>query len=71
MVQVITCGIISFSSLDVLRRLGRGECSRRGERSNVLRGERGGVLAVELHMMAGMLPALGRSCIAAEARRLA
>lgn len=58
----MTMGAGSFSSLDVLRRLGKGECSRRGERSRVLRGEGGGVLAVELHMMAGMLDALGRSC---------
>ena len=63
MVQEIAGGdvAISFSSLDVLRRLGSGECSRRGERSKVLRGEGGGVLAIELHMMAGMLAALGRS----------
>ena len=63
MVQEMAGGdvAISFSSLDVLRRLGSGECSRRGERSNVLRGEGGGVLAVELHMMEGMLAALGRS----------
>ena len=68
MVQLMT-GAGSLSSLEVLLRLGRGECSRRGERSSVLRGEGGGVLAMELHMIAGMLAARGRSWIAGERER--
>ena len=61
MVPVAT-GVGSLSSLEVLRPLlGKGECSRSGDLSRVLRGEGGGVFAVELQMMAGMLAARGRS----------
>ena len=58
-------GTLSSSPLEPLwQRACMGESSRcRGERSNVLRGEGGGVLEVELHTMAGILAARGLSWI--------